>query len=375
MTRQLPAALRADYAAARARSGQPGQSFVRAAVAALASEATRPNRHEPPDIRPDEIVERYWPRDEAVEQIVRAIPNMISRAATTPLTSIGSPFALTAVSDFILTMGPASAASQLLAAGMSLTLDGAATILVPNIVAAAAGAAFVQQGAPIPVREQSIDAGVLLDIKKIAGISVFTRELFTSSVPTIESVVRAVMTENIGLALDSVLLGTAAGDTTQPAGLRSGISAGTQSANTDHGEAMLEDVMTLVTAVAPIAGNNPIALVAAPAQAMSLRMRLLGKDAPFQILSSSALAADVVVAIATNALASTIDPTPRFDISDSATVHMNTVPLPIVDNAGTTANPVRSLWQTDSIGLKAELGVNFGLRNSNGLAWLGSVIW
>lgn len=127
------------------------------------------------------------------------------------------------------------------------------------------------------------------------------------------------------------------------------------------------DGVTELTAVAPIAGNFPIVIIANPVQAMRMKLRLLGKDVPFQILSSSALSAGVIVAVATNSLVSVIDSTPRFDLSDKATIHQNTVPLPIVDGAGTVAAPTRSLWQTDSLGIKAVLGVNFGLRNAGGL--------
>ena len=65
---------------------------------------------------------------------------------------------------------------------------------------------------------------------------------------------------------------------------------------------------------------------------------------------------------------------PRFEISDQATLHMeDTTPLPIVDG-GTPAAPVRSLWQTDSLGLRLILPMNWTMRRPvtaliNGVTW------
>jgi hypothetical protein len=65
---------------------------------------------------------------------------------------------------------------------------------------------------------------------------------------------------------------------------------------------------------------------------------------------------------------------PRFEISDQATLHMeDTTPLPIVDG-GVPAAPVRSLWQTDSLGLRLIMPMNWIMRRPvaaliNGVTW------
>ncbi|TAI60690.1 hypothetical protein [Bradyrhizobium sp. Leo170] len=69
---------------------------------------------------------------------------------------------------------------------------------------------------------------------------------------------------------------------------------------------------------------------------------------------------------------------PRFEISDQATLHMeDTNPQPIVGGAdpGTPANPVRSLWQTDSLALRLILPVNWTLRRPGMVAWVQGVTW
>jgi hypothetical protein len=91
-------------------------------------------------------------------------------------------------------------------------------------------------------------------------ICVFSRELFRHSQPNVEDVVRTVLTESLGLALDAALFDQVTGDVTRPAGLRANIAALTASSSSTNSEAMAEDVSALIGAVAGIAGNGPIAL-------------------------------------------------------------------------------------------------------------------
>ena len=79
------------------------------------------------------------------------------------------------------------------------------------------------------------------------------------------------------------------------------------------------------------------------------------------MISASPTLADNLIAVATGALAVAIDPA-RIDVSGQMLVHMeDTDPLPIVDDAGVMAVPVRSAWQTDSVGLRFTLPVSWAL--------------
>jgi len=116
-----------------------------------------------------------------------------------------------------------------------------------------------------------------------------------------------------------------AGDgVTRPGGLRAGVAALTPSADTARMEAMAEDVGALVAAVAGVAANGTIVLVAAPAQACALRMWTQDKAEYYPILSSSGLANRTVMAVASRALVSAADPAPRFSLSSEATIHLDT---------------------------------------------------
>src|SRR5262249_45906536 len=136
------------------------------------------------------------------------------------------------------------------------------------------------------------------------------------------------------------------------------------------------DIGKLAAAVAAIAGNGPIVFVCAPEQAVSLKL-WAPNSFRYPVLASSALADGVVIAIAANALVNANDPAPRFAEARDATIHMDTSPAAVSTPGApnVVAAPLRSLWQTDTIGLRMILQVAWGLRNSGGLAWTDSTVW
>jgi len=173
-------------------------------------------------------------------------------------------------------------------------------------------AGFVQEAAPIPVRMFSVGAGVTLLPRTLATISVFTRDIFEHSTPSIEALVRATVTEDIGLAADTYAFDATAGDAIRPAGLLAGISATSPATASDW--AMVGDVQTLAAAVAPVAGNAPIYFVASPKQAA--RMRYSAQIKNVEMFASSALADRTVIAIASSCLVSALDAQPRIEVRD-----------------------------------------------------------
>ena len=67
---------------------------------------------------------------------------------------------------------------------------------------------------------------------------------------------------------------------------------------------------------------------------------------------------------------------PRFEMSDQATIHEeDTAPQPIVGGSGVPANPVRSLFQTDSLALRMIMELNWLMRRSGMVAWTQNVTW
>jgi hypothetical protein len=341
------------------RDLRPSDIFIRAVAALLSA-------HQ--DFIPDPIP-RHWHEDPAVE--------MLTRAATSPamITGLGwaDSLAQTALADFVLSIGPQSAGAAVLRRAISLQFSNNAAIKVPSITSAAANAGFVGEGNPIPVRQLSFDAGVTLAPRRFVALAEFTREIFQHSTPSVETLVRAVLSESVGAALDSAMFSFTAGDATRPAGLLLNLSATTPSAAGDW--AMLNDVEILAGAVAPVSSNAPLLFVASPKQAARLRFSNQIKD--IEIFGSSALADKTIICNAGNCLCSAIDPVPKFDVTDQATVVMRDDPtaLGTVGSPNVVGAPARSQFQSDVIGLRMRFEMSWGLRSATGLAFMNAVNW
>jgi hypothetical protein len=340
------------YAAAAPR---PSDALIRAiaaeAIAAFAG-----------GLSADAVLRDRWPRDEVARSFV-------TRAATTPATTATANALLTtATGDMLLSIGPQSAASQLMVQGLMLNFDRSQTISVPNVLSAATFSNVVAEGNPIPVYEVRSGPSTLLTLGTLKGICIFTREVLEHS--NVEAIVRQVLAESIGLSLDALMFTASAG------GLLNGVAAGSESAAADPTAAMFEDLGTLLSAVAPVAAGFPIAIVTSPAQAVKLKLRLLtARDPGFTVLASSAVPDGTVIAVAGNTLVAATSPTPSFDVSSNATVVMEDNPQQIATGGVLAAGSTRSLFQTDSVGLRVRFGAAWALRSATGIAFLEDVLW
>jgi hypothetical protein len=117
----------------------------------------------------------------------------------------------------------------------------------------------------------------------------------------------------------------------------------------------------------PVAGNGQICLIASIRQSVALAMSLGGP--PYSVFASAALPAGTVVAVATQALA-TIVAAPAIEASPNALVQEQTTPTGDV----MTGSPVRSFFQTDSVGLRFKLPCSWAMRGP-GVAYVESVSW
>ena len=303
-----------------------------------------------------------WPED--------STGPLILRAASEPATLASNPaLGRTLIADLIATIGPTGAGARLLQAGLQLVFGSASAIYVPGLEATADKVAFVREGAPVPVHGLAV-TGALLEPRKLAVIVALSAEMIESS--NAESLVTDALTRATSLAIDAALFDALPADDVRPVGLRYGIAASTASASTDPDAAMIEDLSALAATVSVIGG--PIMFVTAPGRAAAVSLRTQ-RELPFPVLGSPAVAADDVIAIATQGIASATDAVPEISSSRMATVHMDTVPLPIADNADTLAAPTRSLWQTNAVGIKFRFNASWALRDPRGLAWLTATGW
>jgi hypothetical protein len=209
-----------------------------------------------------------------------------------------------------------------------------------------------------------------LRTKKCASIIAVTRELLQGGPANVETSLRTLVGADLGLAVDSILLGSGAVSTAQPVGLLNGLT--TLGATAGGGAtALLGDLKKLLDAIAP--SVRPV-LIVNSTQAASIGV--LAQSALPTIVAPS-LAAGTVIAVDAAAFVSAMGGL-DFEVSQSATLHMeDTTPLPItsVGTPNTVAAPVRSLFQTASIGLRTLMDCDWALRRSGAVGFISGATW
>ena len=343
---------------------------------------------------PYDVMKQEYGDDEPT----RAVLNVITRAATVPADTVTSGWASqlveTSITEFFAALMPNSVYPALSSRGGKFTFGRAGIVSMPTRAATPTIAgSFVAQGGAIPVRQGAFTA-ITFTPKKMAVISVFTRDIAEHSTPAIEGLIRQAIIEDTAVAIDSVLLDATAATTTRPAGLKAGVSATTATAGGGIA-ALIGDIRGLTGALitgtngnmrSPVWIMNPGDILAAsllPATAgggeFPFKAELTGGTLQgYPVISSSNVTADTMLLVDAADFVSVTGDTPRFDVSDQATIHMeDTTPLAIstVGSPATVAAPVRSLWQTDCIGVRMLLDINWGLRRTGVVAWTQTMTW
>jgi HK97 family phage prohead protease len=345
---------------------------------------------------PLDVLREEYPEDQ--HEPIRAVLNMITKAATAPADTTtlhwASELAVTSVEAFFGALMPNSVYPSLAAKGAKFSFGRAGIVSMPtrSSTPTIAGS-FVAQGAPIPVRQGAF-AAITFTPKKMAVISTFTREIAEHSTPAIEGLIRQAITEDTAVAIDTVLLDATAATTTRPAGLKAGVSATTATSGGGL-TAVLGDLRSLTGAL--ITGTNgnlrsPVWLMN-PSDVLAVKLTPAiagGGEFPFMdelangtllgypVITSNTIAADTMLLVDAADFVSVTGDTPRFDVSDTATIHLDdTTPLQIstTGSPNTVAAPVRSLWQTDTIGVRMLLDLNWGMRRTGVIAWTQTMTW
>jgi hypothetical protein len=317
---------------------------------------------------PSDYIKRTWDDH---------LANMVLRAATTPATLAGNAALARVAVAFLETLVPLSAGADLLRRGLGLNLSGVASLRVPGITIPTGD--FVAEGAPIPAPLITTSSGPTLTPFKIAALATLTNEMMRN--PNAEDLVRQVLIEACGPALDKQLFSTNAAASDRPAGLRNGIAGLTPAGAGEKAQIIVDDLQALALALAPVAGsklapvagNGNIVLVASPDAAVALRLRLYTEEWP--VLTTAQLPAKTVMMVAVNAIVSAIEGAPQIDASAHAELAPDTIPQEIVTAGGTVAIAATSPFQMDKVALRLRWPITWALRASNGLAWMTNVNW
>lgn len=349
--------LRPDYT--RAVVPSPSRYFARACFAT--AQATVLN----------ETADRFIPASDDVTRII------INRAVATPGSTVASGWtaiAQQAFRSYLADLAPYSGAARLIAGATPASLLRGPEISenYPVRVGGRTTMGFVEENQPIPVSAGNFGLVSIGPGKKMAAILAWSRELGKRS--DAESIFDTMLREDLAASLDTVFFGTGAATTAAPAGLLNGVTALAGYIGGDR-EALKLDLTALGVAVAEN-GTGETVYIMRPERIV--RLRLLAPDIAdaINIAPSTAIPLDRVIAAEAAALLVAVDPSPDIAVSQNAVVHMSTVPLEIVSHTGpTTADPVRSLWQTVSKAFRVIHEMDFVKRRSNAVAYLDGATW
>lgn len=354
---------------------EPGEIFFKqAAVTALAAITRSPI---------ESVLQDRYRNDKGLNAIMTKADSVIG---TTTGTNWAAPLLEESVEGFLDLFTNNSVYGALRAQGMSLNFAGKGSIKIPSRGSTKKPAgAFVGEGAPIPVKEAYFSAQTLTP-DKMGVIVPFSEELVTATNGQIESIIRAAIVQDTAETLDSILLDANAASATRPAGLLNGVTA-TNSAG-DTAALITTDVKTLMANFVSNDTPKSVSLVMNGARVLGVRtvttttgerafpevasMNLLG--IPF--IESGNADANTVISINANAFYTAYD-APRFSISNTAVLHMeDTTPLEVVSGTGpTTADPVRSLFQTDSMAIRMILPVTWAMVRAGQVDAIDTVTW
>lgn len=348
-----------------------------------------------------------YPERQDVEAIVKAVTN----PAQTTVAGWAAELVETATWDFIDALRAISVYGDLAPRGVRFTFGRNGQLKIPRRNGGSgAGAApdlrgaFVGEGQPIPVRRGSFGAVTLVP-HKMGVISTYTREMAQYSNPQIEGLIREGIIDDTAYAIDTALLDAVAGDAIRPAGLGNGVVGIPGAAGGDIDAVTADVAAAILPFVAANAASGLVWLVN-PAKAFKLQwlaspigtypfreQAQAGTLGGFPMIQSTNVGlTDLWLIRATDFASSTAD-TPEFDVSDVATIHEDdggypadqamrpgtSTVLPLAtgtSGAGAiTAAPVRSLWQTASIGIRMLLGMDWAMRRAGMVTKITGVTW
>jgi HK97 family phage prohead protease len=332
------------------------------------------------------------------DETTKVICDLTLKAAVSPaITTVGgwaAELVQQIVADLMPTLLPSAVYPTLSGMGLKLSFGRNGRIIIPtrNVTPSIAGS-FVGEGQPIPVRIAGFTSQTLVP-KKMAVITTWTREMDEHSVPAIEGLLRDAIQQDTAISIDTVLLDANAATSIRPAGLRNGVAGLTPTAAGGF-NALVGDLKQLTGAILTATNGNirNMVFIMNPQQALSISFiqpPVPGGLFPFAaeinagrlnghpVIQSGTVPLGTVLCLDAADFVSISGDTPRFEISDQATLHMeDTAPLQLAA-AGTpavVAAPAQSMFQTDSLALRLILPMNWVVRRAGVVSWVAGVTW
>jgi HK97 family phage prohead protease/HK97 family phage major capsid protein len=342
----------------------------------------------------DDVREKIYGNDEATKVICDLTLKAASAPAMTTVTGWAAELVQQIIADMMPSLLPSSVYPSLSAMGLRLTFGRNGRIIVPTRSATPTVAgSFVGEGQPIPVRQAAFTSQPMVP-KKMAVITTWTREMDEHSVPAIEGLLREAIQQDTAISIDSVLLDANAATTIRPAGLRNGVTGLTPTTGGGF-NALVGDLKALTGAILTATNGNirNMVFIMNPQQALSIAFiqpPVPGGLFPFAneinnnrlngspVIKSGTVPLGTVICMDAADYVSITGDTPRFEISDQATLHMEDTAPANIGSDGTppvVAAPVQSMFQTDSLALRLILPMNWAVRRAGVVSWVAGVTW
>lgn len=343
-------------------------------------------------VSPDAARIKIYGEDEAHKAVFDWAVRAPSAPALTTVTGWALELVQQIYADLMALLFAKSVYPRLSAKGLTLNFGRAGKIILPtrSRTPTLAGS-FVGEGMAIPVRQGAFTSAPYTP-KKLAVITVWSREMDQHSIPAIEGVLREAIQQDTAIAIDSILLDANPATGVRPAGILNGVGATTATAGGGIA-AVIGDIKGLVGALTTNTyGNirNPVWIMN-PGDMLSAGLATAANTGlfPFKdeigrgtlanipIIDSASVPSKTVILIDASDFVSMSGDSLRMDASDQATLHMeDTTPLDLVSGSpGTVASPQRSLFQTDTMALRMIMSLNWAIRRTGVLAWTQNVTW
>ena len=347
--------------------------FVRAAVVNGISLMTGRER--------SKVLDERYPGHEATAIMCRADQTI----GTTTVSGWASELVQAAYGEFIQALIGFSIYPALRARGVGVNFDGVGSVILPGRTAGGAAGGFVAEGQPIRVGRVTTTSTTMTP-KKMGVIIPFSKELTKRSTPAIEAIVQRSILEDTAAVLDPLILDAVASSTARPAGLLYGVSAASSGYAGGDYKAVIEDFKALLAPFIAANAADGITVVMNSTQGLNLALMEgpVGNPGWFNairdrinMIESTHATANRLVALRNSDFATATGDAPEFDLSEQATIHMeDTTPLEIVSGTGpTTADPVRSLWQTNSVAIRMLMDISWKMRRTGMVQWIDTTTW
>lgn len=243
---------------------------------------------------------------------------------------------------------------------------------------------YVGEGAAKPITKPTYGSATLR-FEKAAGIIVITQELARFSSPSAELLVRNELIEGLTRFFDTIFVSnTAAVSNVQPAGILNGITA--TAAGSANAAGFIADMNTIIQNM--ITNNRDVSklvILMGAGRAMSLASIINslgqaqfptinangGSYLGIPIITSQALLNSIILIDPSDILIAE-DPGVAISVSDQASLEMDSSPVAGDQSPFSAGTALKSLWQNNLIGIRAEQFRTWKVARSSAVEWISN---